>query len=796
MARLANRSCAAGVLAAALGVVGAARADEDATRGCALKPIQDVAAAQSRVRTWADATRLPPFDEDRSELSIDRSRARLTLRFRSGELTVAWVLDDDCTLDTIEIEASKGYAGPRPDEEDVRRLAAELEAVGGTLRVAEPYVPGRSTPDGVRIPLRIWRGIAAAALVLALLWVARSWRGVATRAWRSSSVEAARAVSAVGAGARAVGVRSATWAQAGSSRMGALVARAFAASASSWLRASGLVGVVVLLPYQSTPAESGAAAWLAANAVVFVGVLPLVAFLWLVVSGFFGWGSLSRADWPAVVVFLLALGIREGIARHAIGDNELYFHLGVSYHRHSVVHPLLQMFLQRLARDPYAWMLHVNGALGALAVLPLFLFVRQRTGSVRTAGLVATFVAVHPVIVQMAPTDLPYSLLLCTWFAGLALLSAEVVGPRQLVAGAALLGIAATCRAEGSLYLLASLLLLDVRALVAAARAHPRAAFLGTGALLGLLAVHVVLCFSQHVESGETLPRMEAVGLGNALRAGLFSYDYNHPTVIALVMVGALAGLLDGRSRLGLAACMGAVVVIWPFAAETDPIRFLGMPYLATDVTRFLWIHRLVPACALQAMAAGVGASWLVSTLSRDTRGSWPAVLPALGVALLVFFDGLSAIRAPNALTDEFWMLRRRLAPGGEVEPGCALLSVGRRRDTDIQELGQIVPGMRSVHCEHDDCIRIASEGGCFYYVRSVNCFFFESGTPLACRLYGETSTGSVAECLDARCARIERELVLAPLEERTVDVDAAFPDPQMPQTATIGVYRVLGVRR
>jgi hypothetical protein len=228
---------------------------------------------------------------------------------------------------------------------------------------------------------------------------------------------------------------------------------------------------------------------------VLIGIFPLMAFLWLVLSGTFGYGSARRADWPALLVFLFALGIREGYARHAIQELEIYFYYGVVPSRHSVIHPLFQMFLQPLARDPYLFMMHVNGVLGALATLPLYLFVRQRTGSQMTAALVATFYAVHPLIVQMTPTDGPYALILSTWFAGLALLTANEIGALQLVGGAVLLGIAATSRAEGSLYLLASLLLIDVRTLVAAARRHFGPAVLSVCAVLVLVAVHIYFAF-------------------------------------------------------------------------------------------------------------------------------------------------------------------------------------------------------------------------------------------------------------------------------------------------------------
>lgn len=547
----------------------------------------------------------------------------------------------------------------------------------------------------------------------------------------------------------------------------------------TWIRWAGLAAIVALLPYEGSPLESG---WLGANAAVLVGVFPLVVFLWLAATGVFGYGSPRRADWPSLLIFLLAFVIREGIARHANGENEMYFYYGGFRHRHSVVHPLLQMFLQPLARDPYAWMMHVNGTLGALATLPLYLFLRQRTKCGTTAALGAVFFAVHPIVVEMAPTDLPYSLMLLAWFSGLALLTADDVGARQIFGGAALLGIAATCRAEGVLYLVTALLLVDVRALVSALRSHRSATALGTGALLVLLAVHVYFCIPLHIEPGSTLPNLDPFTFWDVLRAGLFSYAYNEPLFVALVVVGALAGLRDERLRVGLGACVATLVVVWPFSVSTDP-------------TLFLWRHRLVPVCALQAIAAGVGASWLVRTLAFGSRWHWLGVVPVLGVALLMFLGHLREIHSPNALTDEFWMLRKQLAPGGEVRSGCTLMALGGQNDTDLTDFAEVLPGMSLVRCEQDDCVRAASRGGCLYYLRSLRCFFRERWTPLPCVERGRTAAGDVFSCMDPRCVRIEQELELSLVEERNVDVHAAFPDPRFPRTADIGLYRVVDAK-
>lgn len=150
-------------------------------------------------------------------------------------------------------------------------------------------------------------------------------------------------------------------------------------------------------------------------ATLLLGSLPLVSFLWLVLAGFFGYGSARRSDWPAIPPFLLALLVREFLTLHSIAEIEIQFAVG-HVTRHSVAYPLIQLYFGAIVTDLHAFVLHMNGIVGSLATLPLYLFVRQRTGS-RTAGfLAAFFFAAHPVIARVAPTDLPYSLLLATWF--------------------------------------------------------------------------------------------------------------------------------------------------------------------------------------------------------------------------------------------------------------------------------------------------------------------------------------------------------------------------------------------
>jgi len=49
---------------------------------------------------------------------------------------------------------------------------------------------------------------------------------------------------------------------------------------------------------------------------------------------------------------------------------------------------------------------------------------------------------------------------------------------------------------------------------------------------------------------------------------------------------------------------------------------------------------------------------------------------------------------------------------------------------------------------------------------------------------------------MDAACAGVERAFVLESLDERVVDAYATIADRRYPETAQVGLYRVLDERR
>ena len=326
---------------------------------------------------------------------------------------------------------------------------------------------------------------------------------------------------------------------------------------------------------------------------------------------------------------------------------------------------------------------------------------------------------------------------------------------------------------------MASTLLIDVRPPLAAARRYLAAASAAAAVLLLLLGVHVYFSFPVHFPAGSRLPNIGIVTLDQVRRTGLFSLDFNDRLFVALVLLGAAAGLVSRRLRIGFGAALATLVVGWPVSMAT---------------TGYTVLHRLVPTVAMQTIAAGAGAALLGAWLPRRLR-----LAPGLAGAAYLLAAYAHDLRAPNAVTEEFWMLRNHLAPGGAVRRECKLLALGRPMDTDIHDFAQVLPGITMHYCEREDCLAAAAAGGCVYYLRSLNCFFSEIQAPPQCIERGRTATGDILPCLDPRCAELEKTLLLAPVEERTTDVHPVFHGPpghpQWPRVADIALFEVNGVR-
>lgn len=507
-----------------------------------------------------------------------------------------------------------------------------------------------------------------------------------------------------------------------------------------------------------------------------VGVAVLVSFLWLTLTGCFGYASAGREDWVGLVPFALALVVRECFTLHSVQEIEIQFAHG-PVGRHSVVYPLLQMFFVPLVRDPHRFTMHMNAMLGAFACLAAYLFVRQRLES-RSAGfLCALFLATHPLVARFSPTDGPYALLLAAWFSGLALLSARDLDGRGMFAGAGLLGIAATARIEGAVFLVAALLVLDVRGLIAAAGRHPRAVLASLLAVSVQLAVHMAVLFPFHV-SGPTPISAVIPPFDWLFEDAVWPVRYNDRVFTVLVWVGALAGVLP-RYRFGLLAYSAMIVVLAPVAHSGHAIA----------------MHRLVPACALQALVAGMGAYSLTAWIPRGRRWPWVATLPGAAVALLILVQNSDELTRPYVFTEEYDLVRRHLVHGNVPVRDCRVLVFSSivPQDIDIHDFRQVLPGMSVVDCQRADCVSELSKGDCFYYVRSAGAYFHPAGVPEACVASGVTAAGDRLSCMNEPSASFERSVDLHAVEVRIIDILSTFPDRKAnyPEKAEVGLFRV-----
>jgi hypothetical protein len=506
--------------------------------------------------------------------------------------------------------------------------------------------------------------------------------------------------------------------------------------------------------------------------VLLLCIQLLISFLWLAATGAFGYATLRPEDALALLPCLVALAIREGLTLHSIQEIEIQFATGLTV-RHSVIYPVFQLFFAPLVANSQAFLCHLNGVLGAVAVLPLYLFVRQRTGHWQAALLAGLFFAVHPVLARFAPTDGPNSLLLLTWFSGLALLSAPTLNAETGLAGAALLGIAATCRMEGSLFLVASLFMLDARALFREMRRFPAAAVEAIVLVGGLIAIQMHYLLESHVSRAEHMARF-VPRIRDLLQDVLLQPESEGPVFAALLVAGAIAGLTAQSWRLGAGAVLGAFLVIAPVTGTGSWI-----------VAR----HEMVPGCALRVLAAGVGAAWLLSPIARLRRFGWLSALPGALAAGWLFWSHRAALQEKFLFNQEYEMVRNAFGPSGSAGSGCVLLALSSEGDLDVHHFEQVVPDTRVVDCRTTDCAEAFSWSPCTWYLRSVGCYRGPADPP-TCR-EGTGDPQRRPECLNPRCLRLESAALLQAVDVRTVDVYSTFPVPETyPPGAVIGLYR------
>lgn len=485
---------------------------------------------------------------------------------------------------------------------------------------------------------------------------------------------------------------------------------------------------------------------------------------WLARSGIFGYGTVWYSDWIALIPFAIALALRDLFTLHSVQEIHISFAQD-AVDRHSVLYPSLQLLYGPWVGDPHRFTMRLNGLLGAVACLPMYCFVRQRLESRRAGFLCALFLATHPLVTRFAPTDGPYSLLLVTWFSGLALLSAPALSGRALLGGGLFLGIAATLRVEGIVFLIASLLMLDARALIQGARRHRFiAAWVGL-VVAALIAVQMHFVFGTNVGNFPPVPTA-AVMLATLTRSNLLA---------ALTIAGVLSVAVT-RRWLGPWAFAALLVVLAPVAYSTHATA----------------LHRLVPALALQAMLAGIGAYALTAWIRWPRGWGWLASLPGVLAAGSILRLGYDELTKPYVFTEEYSLVRRHLAPDGASRSDCVLMTFNSsvKADADLHDFRQVVPGMRVHDCLSVDCAAAVSESGCFYYVRSVGGYFHPAGVPPGCRA---GATENLHDCLNKASAAFESAVRLEAVEVRTVDVWQTFAEfsRNYPAHVEIGLFRV-----
>jgi hypothetical protein len=536
------------------------------------------------------------------------------------------------------------------------------------------------------------------------------------------------------------------------------------------LRAIGLAAIVVAAWFGA----AGRPGPLPANLAISVGIVCLVGFLWLVLTGFFGYGSLCRSDWVGAFPFVVALAVRQLFTLHSLEGIEIQFATRFEVPsgpvgKHSVLYPLLQLFLAPM-RDAQSFTMALNGCLGALASLSMYLFVRQRTAR-RIAGLLAAlFLALHPLVARFSPTDGPYSLLLATWFSGLALLSSPALDGRGLVGGAGLLGIAATLRLEGVLVLVASAVMLDRRILLAAARQNRTAAGLSLLLVAGLGALQMVVFLPSTI--GGTLMYVPEGPPFQTLELFLWPIRHNGIVFAALVAIGVASGIAP-KQRLGLLAFVAMLPVAVPVLNSTQ----------ATG------LHRLIPTCALQALVAGMGAHAATTWLLARRRWRWLAPLPGLA-AFYILFMNRGELTKSYFFNEEYALVRSHL---GERAEGCGLFVLQAREDEDIHNFHDVVPNMIVVDCRVRDCSAAVSNDRCWYYLRSAAAYFHDAGLPATCSAPGGAAGADRTGCLNEPAASFEKSVRLEAVEVRLIDVGGTFPDltPRYPERMEIGLFRV-----
>jgi hypothetical protein len=249
----------------------------------------------------------------------------------------------------------------------------------------------------------------------------------------------------------------------------------------------------------------------------------------------------------------------------------------------------------------------------------------------------------------------------------------------------------------------------------------------------------------------------------------------NGPLYPWLVAAGAISGVVT-RRWLGVGAALALLLLVAPVVHSTH-------------VTA---VHRLVPAAALQAILAGLGAHALLAWIPAGNRWRWMLALPGCLFALSVLSEQRERLTRPYVFTEQYALVRRHLGPAADVDRRCTLLAFPPDSDLDIHKFDPVVPHLRVVDCRTADCVGEVARGGCVYYVRSATCYYHPAGVPPACSSDARAGQPGLRECLSPPSRAFEDAVALDAVERRTIDIGGTFAEVgnRYPRRAEVGLFR------
>jgi len=516
--------------------------------------------------------------------------------------------------------------------------------------------------------------------------------------------------------------------------------------------------------------------------------VSVLTFAWLLATGTFGLATVRRDDWLLAPILALALIVRLTLVRPGNSEITLYFPVagfdgGWFADKHSMVYDAWKAAFVSLWGSSHAEFAVLNGVVGALAVVPLYLFVRHRFDDRLAAALAAVLFSVHPLIARYAPTDAHYSLILLFLFCGLAFL-ADGRDWQQVFAGLVCLGIAGGLRMEAGAYAAVSLLLVRWRVILSRLRSESsvRAAALAGSLLAIALTIGNFATkrsswgpeVTQHADWGAPITALLGGPYQRWFVGPLFdSAQAGDGLLVMLFWVGVLASVVAYRFRVGLLAVVAAVV--------------LSTVVLHADVVTWPAVaRRFNVVWALQCVVGGVGIAWLLEFLPARRSQHAAAAALACGIAAIIPAWHLAELRREYAFNTEYDLVRNYVEARRDSAP-CTLFYFNDG-DLGLNNPADVVLGVEARNCAEQDCMPHVREGKCRYLLKGIGC-----------ALRGTAPELRQGRALKDLCDEFLAAVRTRPLAERSVDFVEAYGAPapagKFPPSGQIGIYEVLGAR-